>query len=103
MEFDLRIVCTCGKEASLSDPNNKNLPISDIPKIFNRLVCSSCNKKRKFKIFNDDMLILDSQNFKPCENCSLPILSPRLDALPHTVHCTLCSSEKPLYAKWGIS
>ena len=95
MQSKLEIVCSCGNKSILKYIDQGDIPISDVHEIFQRLVCSKCSEKRKFKIYDDDKLILDSQNFKSCEVCLLPILIPRLEALPDTLRCTSCTYKNP--------
>ncbi len=68
-----------------------SIDLANIHRLYKKLKCSRCKKKRPSVWSTDRVLLIDANNVTPCTYCELPIIQPRLDAAPETTTCVVCA------------
>jgi len=95
----LELTCTeCGHKGlvdgdALSQRLNEPLTNANVAELNGEFKCSACGSKSIAVSDDQGVLLLDSNNVRFCQACELPIVFPRLKAVPNTSLCQSCAEE----------
>jgi len=69
------------------------LTYSNIAGLSGEFKCGACGSKSIAVSDDQGILLLDPNNVRICQACALPIVFPRLQAVPNTSLCQSCAEE----------